>query len=91
MKVFDISKADLESPSKARAVVFPRQIAMYLCRELTGKSFPQIGRSFGKRDHTTILYAHRKVTENLPKDPELAAWVKQVRETILEFQAAGMN
>ncbi|HCJ15967.1 MAG TPA: chromosomal replication initiator protein DnaA, partial [Hyphomonas sp.] len=43
MKVFEVSKADMESPSKARAVVYPRQIAMYLCRELTGKSFPQIG------------------------------------------------
>ena len=91
MKVFDISKTDIESPSKARNVVYPRQIAMYLCRELTGKSFPQIGRSFGKRDHTTILYAHRKVTDALQEDRELAAHVKQVNEMILELQAAGMN
>ena len=91
MKVFDVTKSDLESPSKARAVVYPRQIAMYLCRELTGKSFPQIGYSFGKRDHTTILYAHRKVTKTLPKDREVAAHVDAVKETILELQAAGVN
>ncbi len=91
MKVFDVTKADMESPSKARAVVYPRQIAMYLCRELTGKSFPQIGYSFGKRDHTTILYAHRKVTKALKSDTELANDIKAVSETILELQAAGMN
>lgn len=91
MKVFNISKADIESPSKARIVVYPRQIAMYLCRELTGKSFPQIGYSFGKRDHTTILYAHRKVAKALPDDVELQAHIKQVNEAILELQAGGMN
>ncbi|MDF1805717.1 helix-turn-helix domain-containing protein, partial [Hyphomonas sp.] len=91
MKVFEVSKADMESPSKARAVVYPRQIAMYLCRELTGKSFPQIGYSFGKRDHTTILYAHRKVSKALPENNELGAHIKAVNETILELQAAGMN
>lgn len=91
IKVFDVSKSDLESPSKARAVVYPRQIAMYLCRELTGKSFPQIGYSFGKRDHTTILYAHRKVSGTIAKDRELAAHVEAVKEAILELQAAGAN
>ena len=91
MKVFEVTKADMESPSKARAVVYPRQIAMYLCRELTGKSFPQIGYSFGKRDHTTILYAHRKVAKALPENTELGAHIKAVNETILELQAAGLN
>ena len=91
MKVFDVTKTDMESPSKARAVVYPRQIAMYLCREMTGKSFPQIGYSFGKRDHTTILYAHRKVTKALKDNVELKAHIKAVSEAILELQAAGMN
>ncbi|MEQ8298921.1 MAG: DnaA/Hda family protein [Hyphomonas sp.] len=91
MKVFNISKSDLESPCKARAVVYPRQVAMYLCREKTGKSLPQIGHSFGKRDHTTILYAHRKVTKNIATDPELAGDIARVSEAIFELQAAGAN
>lgn len=91
MKVFNVSKADLESPSKARAVVYPRQIAMYLCREQTCKSFPQIGRAFGRRDHTTVLYAHRKLTKALPKDPELAADIARVTAAILELQASGAH
>ncbi|HBH44019.1 MAG TPA: hypothetical protein DDY28_06395, partial [Hyphomonas atlantica] len=56
-----------------------------------GKSFPQIGYSFGKRDHTTILYAHRKVTKALKDNVELKAHIKAVSEAILELQAAGMN
>ena len=62
---------------------------MYLCREQTHKSFPQIGRAFGRRDHTTVLYAHRKLTKALPKDPELAADIARVAAAILELQAAG--
>ena len=89
MKVFDVSKVDLESPSKARTVVYPRQIAMYLCREQTRKSFPQIGRAFGRRDHTTVLYAHRKLTEKMPDDTELAADVARVAAMIRELQASG--
>ena len=91
MKVFNISKADLESPSKARAVVYPRQIAMYLCREQTKKSLPQIGRAFGKRDHTTILYAHRKITAKLAKDTELSGDVAKVMAAIQELLASGAN
>jgi chromosomal replication initiator protein len=91
MKVFSISKTDLESPCKARALVYPRQVAMYLCREKTGKSLPQIGHSFGKRDHTTVLYAHRKVTANVETDPELAGDIARVIEAIFELQAAGSN
>ena len=91
MKVFGISKNDLESPCKARAVVYPRQVAMYVCREKTGKSLPQIGHSFGKRDHTTILYAHRKVSKNIATDPELAGDIARVTEAIFELQAAGAN
>lgn len=91
MKVFSVSKTDLESPCKARAVVYPRQIAMYLCREETGKSLPQIGRSFGKRDHTTVLYSHRKLKKAKPTDPELCTDIAKVRAMIFELQAAGQN
>ena len=66
--VFEVSKTDIEGASKARNVVYPRQIAMYLCRELTGKSFPQIAKSFGDRDHTTVMYGYRKIATKLKSD-----------------------
>ena len=92
IKVFNVSKAELESASKARTYCYPRQIAMYLCRELTGKSFPQIGRSFGNRDHTTVLYAHRKIKKLLKKDdPEIIADSRKVAAMVQELQATGAN
>ena len=64
---------------------------MYLCREQTHKSFPQIGRAFGRRDHTTVLYAHRKLSQDLPKDTELAGDIARVAAAILELQASGVH
>jgi len=89
MRVFDVTKADLESPRKQHSIVYPRQIAMYLCRGLTSKSLPQIGRSFGKRDHTTVLYAVRKITKKIELDPDLAKDVERVIETLREMQMTG--
>ncbi|MBU0499693.1 MAG: chromosomal replication initiator protein DnaA [Gammaproteobacteria bacterium] len=60
---FKIRLSDLLSPSRSRAVARPRQIAMSLAKELTNHSLPEIGRAFGGRDHTTVLYAVRKVVE----------------------------
>ena len=89
MRYFDVSKSELESPCKAQAIVYPRQIAMYLCRELTSKSYPQIGRSFGKRDHTTVIYATSKISSLQPKDPEVEADIEGVTEILREMQATG--
>nr|WP_299053064.1 chromosomal replication initiator protein DnaA [uncultured Nocardioides sp.] len=58
---FGVSIEDLCGPSRGRHLVQGRQIAMYLCRELTPMSLPQIGQEFGKRDHTTVMYAERKI------------------------------
>src|SRR5690606_27188714 len=52
-------------PSRGRHLVMARQIAMYLCRELTGLSLPKIGAQFGNRDHTTVMYAERKINQLL--------------------------
>jgi chromosomal replication initiator protein len=93
MKVFDVNKIDLEGPCKAQAYVYPRQIAMYLCRKKTRKSYPQIGRSFGGRDHTTVLYSFRKVVKKLDgsTSSELARDIDKVAQTIVELQASGLN
>ncbi len=68
---FDIRILDLKAKRRNRAVVFPRQIAMYLVRSLTDFSLPEIGEYFGGRDHTTVLYACDKIQGNLKKDPKL--------------------
>ncbi|MFN4024968.1 MAG: chromosomal replication initiator protein DnaA [Hyphomonas sp.] len=89
LKVFPIAKADLEGPSKVRGFVYPRQIAMYLCRTMTRKSFPQIGRAFGKRDHTTVLYAFRRIDKDIVQDQELASDIGRVQGVVLELMESG--
>jgi chromosomal replication initiator protein len=65
---FQISRDDLVSSSRARHLAWPRQVTMYLARELTHESLPAIGRHFGGRDHTTVLYACRRAHERLARD-----------------------
>jgi chromosomal replication initiator protein len=68
-KHFGLSRGDLLSSGRARNLAWPRQIAMYLARELTSESLPAIGRQFGGRDHTTVLYACRRAQDRLAHDP----------------------
>jgi chromosomal replication initiator protein len=69
---YNVAKADLLSPRRARAVVVPRQIGMYLAKKLTSRSLPEIGRRFGGRDHSTVLHAVRKIDEQVRVDEKLA-------------------
>ena len=69
---FNVAKADLLSPRRARTVVLPRQIGMYLAKKLTSRSLPEIGRRFGGRDHSTVLHAVRKIEGQLRGDDKLA-------------------
>ncbi|WP_344778482.1 chromosomal replication initiator protein DnaA [Nocardioides panacisoli] len=62
---FGLTIEELTGPSRGRHLVMARQIAMYLCRELTGLSLPKIGAQFGNRDHTTVMYAERKINQLL--------------------------
>jgi chromosomal replication initiator protein len=64
---YGVSKGDLLSQRRHRSVVWPRQIGMYLSKQMTARSLPEIGRRFGNRDHTTVLHAIRKI-ENILKD-----------------------
>ncbi len=68
-KEYNIKMEDFTSKKRTRAIAYPRQIAMYLTRELTDLSLPKIGEEFGGRDHTTVLHAHDKITEDI-KDSE---------------------
>ena len=78
---FNIKKSDLVGSKRNKQFVVPRQISMYLCRELINESFPQIGAAFGK-DHTTILHAYGKVAKELEKDPALRDTVDDIKEKI---------
>jgi chromosomal replication initiator protein len=78
---FNIKVADMSSPRRARAVARPRQIAMYLSKQLTPRSLPEIGRKFGGRDHTTVMHAVKKV-EDLMKDADFAEEIDLLRRML---------
>ncbi len=69
---FNVGRTDLLSARRAREVVMPRQIGMYLAKKLTARSLPEIGRRFGGRDHSTVLHAVRKIDEQMKSDEKLA-------------------
>ena len=68
---YDISQADIISSKKSKNIAYPRQICMYLCRNLTEYSLEDIGKSLGKRDHTTILYGIQKIEKDIKSDGAL--------------------
>lgn len=83
-RFFNLSPTDFKAKKRTRAVAFPRQIAMYLSRQLTDFSLPKIGDEFGGRDHTTVMHAHDKITQALSNDPSLE---KKVNEIIQRIQS----
>ncbi|HJU48605.1 MAG TPA: chromosomal replication initiator protein DnaA [Gaiellaceae bacterium] len=83
---FGLSVTELVSPKRSQAVAYPRQVAMYLSRELTDASLPKIGKEFGGRDHTTVIHATSKITRLISEDrsvynlvQDLTARIKQSR------------
>jgi chromosomal replication initiator protein len=73
---------DMSSPRRARAVARPRQIAMYLAKQLTSRSLPEIGRKFGNRDHTTVMHACSKVSELMERDAAFAEDVELLKRML---------
>lgn len=69
---FNMKMAEMTSSRRARVVARPRQVAMYLAKQLTQRSLPEIGRKFGGRDHTTVMHAVRKIEELMVSDRALA-------------------
>ncbi|MEO6112263.1 MAG: chromosomal replication initiator protein DnaA [Nitrospiraceae bacterium] len=80
---FHVKIADLKSRRRSKTLVYPRQIAMYLCRELTDSSYPEIGRQFGGKDHTTIIHACKQVIKAKDSDSALSATLDSLKEQIL--------
>jgi chromosomal replication initiator protein len=79
---FKIKVADMYSKGRPAAIALPRQVAMYLTKELTRKSLPEIGQLFGGRDHTTVLYAVRKITKDRQVDAQLHHDVHVLEQTL---------
>ncbi len=79
---YNIRIEDFKAKKRNRAISFPRQIAMYLSRELTDLSLPQIGKAFGGRDHTTVIHAHDKINNELNENGVLQEAVKDLIEQI---------
>lgn len=80
-----MTRAELTSHRRMAPVVKARQIAMYLAKQLTEQSLPDIGRRFGGRDHTTVLHAVRKIESLIQKDPDLAAQIERIKESLPEI------
>lgn len=79
---FKLKLEDLSAKKRTRNVAFPRQIAMYLCRELTETSLPKIGEIFGGRDHTTVIHAHDKIHRERNSDAKLNNTIKELIKRI---------
>lgn len=79
---FKLKMDDLLAKKRTRNIVYPRQIAMYLCREMTESSLPRIGEVFGGRDHTTVLHAHDKITKERNEDTKLNNIINELIKNI---------
>jgi chromosomal replication initiator protein len=74
-----VKLADMQSKKRTKRIAFPRQICMYLARDLTDLTLSDIGAHFGGRDHTTVIYAIERIEERLQRDPELASMVEDLK------------
>jgi chromosomal replication initiator protein len=79
---FHVKVSELKSRRRSKTVVVPRQVAMYLCRELTSASYPEIGRHFGGKDHTTIMHACRQIAKAREIDAQLDAIIEGLKDQI---------
>ncbi|WP_208348013.1 chromosomal replication initiator protein DnaA [Pseudaestuariivita rosea] len=79
---FNIRLSDMIGPKRVRNFARPRQIAMYLCKQLTSRSLPEIGRRFGGRDHTTVMHGVRKIEELITTDGQLADDLELLRRAL---------
>ena len=80
---FGVRPEQLKGKGRSKEVALPRQVAMYLIREHTGASFPEIGQFFGGRDHTTVLYAVQKIQKERKKNPELAKTLEELEQQLV--------
>ena len=82
-KYFNIDAKDLRGSKRSNDIAFPRQIAMYLCRNVAQMSLPQIGKDFGKRDHTTVMHACTKIEQDIKENQNTKLIVESVKNILL--------
>lgn len=82
-KYFNINKDDLSSNKRSNEIAFPRQIAMYLCREVANMSYPKIGEDFGNRDHSTVMHACKKIEKEVKDKNNTKLIVESVKNLLL--------
>ncbi len=85
-KNFDVKISDLESSKRTKNIALPRQIAMYICREITDLSFPQIGTYFGNKDHSTVIHAHEKISKLIKENEEIKKKIDEIVKTINDYR-----
>ena len=83
-KYFNVNLKDLKGSKRSNDITFPRQIAMYLCRNVANMSLPQIGKDFGKRDHTTVMHACNKIEQDIKTNSNTKLIVESVKNLLLE-------
>ena len=81
-KYFDVTIEDLKGSRRSSDVVFPRQVAMYLCKNVAQVSFPKIGQAFGKRDHSTVMHACDKIENELKENSNTKLIVETVKNSL---------
>ena len=81
-KFFNIKVSDVLSEKRSNNVAYPRQIAMYLCRELINMTFPNIGKDFGGRDHSTVLHAYSKISEEYEHNDETRSLIDDIKKSL---------
>ncbi len=79
---YNVKLEDFKAKKRTRSIAYPRQIAMYLSRELTDLSLPKIGEEFGGRDHTTVIHAHEKISKLVEKDPQLEKEIAEIKNIL---------
>ena len=79
---YDIKVSDIKSKRRTREISTTRQIAMYLCREHTKSSLPEIGKQFGGKDHTTVIFSHKKISNNVKENNDLKSSIQEILNLI---------
>lgn len=82
-KFYHVSMVDLIGPKRPKEIAFPRQVAMYLIRELLGTSLPAIGAAFGGRDHTTVMYAYKQISDKMKTDIDVQKDIDSIKRKFL--------
>jgi len=81
-KYYNITLAEMKGKKRVKNIVVPRQIAMYLSRELTSNSLPKIGKEFGGKDHTTVIHAHDKIEKQIEEDTQLNSEISELKKQL---------